>query len=100
MMTRKDFEQIAREFGWEFHIRGLRFDPSTGNTVSDLTTATRGGAAEDWLAGYHRGWEQALTTLRIAFQANNQRFDSERFMTAVNDFADLADKVGNKIFDQ
>lgn len=100
MMTRKDFEQIAREYGWAFHVHELRFDPSTGNVVNKGGGSADVGRAGDFLRGHREGWEMSLRTLRIAFQANNQRFDSERFMKAVNNFADLADKIGNRIFEQ
>lgn len=86
MMTRKDFEQIAREFGWAFHRSNLRFNVATGNVVGD--------GSRQYLVGV----DQMMGTMRIAFMENNPRFNSALFMERVNHYADRADEIGNQIF--
>jgi len=67
MLTKKHFEKIAGEFKY------LTDMVKTGET-NDMT--------EDMIAGYFAGLEQLAENMAIGFQAENERFDKNRFMAA------------------
>lgn len=97
MMTRKDFELIAREFGWDFHLYDLRYDFNAHKVTIVLPSHQQFPMANtDDLKCI--GMTAALFTITKAFTASNPNFKVIVFYKAINDYADRADEIGNGIF--
>lgn len=93
MMVKKDFEIVAREFGWDFHLFTVRYDFAAHKVVPNSLTNFRENDDIKCV-----GITAALFTLSKAFLASNPRFDIIKFYKAINAYADKADEIGNGIF--
>lgn len=92
MMTSKDFDILARNLGWEFHMGDARV-----MTDGIVWRFNHHSNSEPMSKEYGR--TSMLTRIVDSCRQSNSHFNEDKFLKAINAYKEIADKIGNAMFD-